>query len=133
MLLAAALIGISRLVEPTSTSLEQALPEVLVNVWYALMTVGSTVCLLGIFWRDAVSGLLIERAGMFSLCSAGLVYTVALISAGGWRAVAAASFVLAFGVACAVRAVDIGRILVRIKALQLVREEVLNNGDDEGS
>ncbi len=117
MLIAAVMVGVSRVLEPTSGALERGLPTTLVVIWYVLLTLASATALAGIFWREALAGLLIERAGLFGLASAGTVYALALISSGGWNAVAAAGFVLGFAGASVVRAVDIGRILIRIRAL----------------
>lgn len=133
MLVAAAVVGFSRVLAPASGSLEKTLPPILVTSWYVLLAFGSVVGLTGICWRNAITGLLIERSGLFFLCSAGLVYSIALITAGGFRAVAAASFVLGFGLASAFRAVDIGRMLTRNRALDLAREAVLRADEEGGS
>lgn len=128
MLLSAAAVGFSRLLAPASGSLERTLPPILVTSWYLLLAVGSAVCLIGIAWRKPIFGLLIERAGLFFLCSAGLLYSIVLVAAGGAKAIAAASFVLGFGLASGFRAWDIGRILVQVRALSLAREAVLKEG-----
>ena len=81
--------------------------------------------------RETSRGLLIERAGLFLLTASGLVYTITLVASGGWRAVAAASFVLGFAGASAIRAFEIGRMLVRVKALALARRAVLEGDSKE--
>lgn len=129
MLSVAAVVGFSRLLAPTSGTLERALPMWLTVVWYVLLAVGSVTGLAGVFWKEPVAGLLIERAGLFALCSSGLVYSIALIAVGGWGAVAAASFVLGFGVASAVRAIDIGRVLVKMQLLASAQNMVLDTED----
>jgi hypothetical protein len=132
MLIAASVVGLSRVLVPSPGSLERALPDYLVVTWYVLLVMGSVACLLGIFWRTAVTGLLIERAGMIFLCAAGLIYSIALLAVGGGRAIPASSFVVGFGLASALRALDIGRILVQIRALTLAREAVLTEAELEG-
>jgi len=123
MLVSAAAVGVSRLLsEPTSGSLERTLPPALLLAWYLLLTFGSVVSLMGVFWRGAIVGLLIERSGLWALTSACLVFGIALLSAGGVRGLAASLFLFGFAAACLVRAVEIGRILSRIRALG----EVLN-------
>jgi len=131
MLLAAAVVGVSRVLQPTSGTLERALPWLLVVIWYVLLSLASVTALLGIFWREVLAGLLIERAGLMGLASAGSVYAIALIAVGGWTAVAAAGFVMGFAGASVVRAVDIGRILVRIRAL--TTQAVKDAADEEES
>lgn len=131
MLLAAAFVGLSRLLEPTSGTLERELPTAMVLGWYAFLASGSLIALAGVWWKEPTAGLLIERAGLFLLTSSGLVYTITLVASGGWRAVAAASFVLGFAGASAVRAFDIGRVIVRMKALALARRAVLEGDSKE--
>src|ERR1041384_7323551 len=90
MLVSAAAVGVSRLLsEPTSGSLERTLPPALLLAWYLLLTFGSVVSLMGVFWRGAIVGLLIERSGLWALTSACLVFGIALLSAGGVRGLAA--------------------------------------------
>lgn len=130
MLLAAVTVGASRvLAEPTSGSLERALNPLLLNVWYVLLTTGSVIALTGVFWRHPAVGLRVEQAGLIMLTSAGLVYGGALVGTAGWKGLAAAAFIFAFAVACALRARDTGRILSRIRALGAAQEVVLNEGD----
>lgn len=126
MLLSAAAVGVSRLLAgSTSGSLERTLPPGLLLVWYVLLTFGSVVSLVGVFWVEPVTGLLVERSGLWALSSACAVFGVAIVTVGGLRGVAASLFLFGFTVACLLRAVDIGRILSRIRALG----EVLNEGD----
>lgn len=129
MLFAAGVVGLSRFLAPTSGTLEREIPSWLVVSWYAVLFCGAVTALAGISWRDPVTGLLIERAGLWFLTVSGLVYTIVLVSSGGFRALAAAIFVLGFGGASAVRAYDIGRVLVRLKALALAHKAVLSEGE----
>lgn len=83
--------------------------------WGALLTLGAIIALIGIFWRDPVTGLEIEAAGRWMLGPASVAYTVALVAyADG--IFFPALFVLAFGIACMVRLVDISRMLREWKA-----------------
>lgn len=132
MLLAASVVGFSRVLVPSPSSLERALPDFLVTSWYLLLVLGSVIGLAGIVWRAPLTGLLIERSGLFFLCAAGLIYSIALMSVGGLRGIPSGSFVLAFGLASALRAIDIGRILVKARALDLAREAVLREEEVEG-
>jgi hypothetical protein len=131
MLIAAVLIGASRLLAQTSGSIERALPDLLVLVWYTFLLFSSAISLTGVFWRETTTGLLIERAGLFGIGAACLVYAIALITVGGVAAIAAAGFVLAYSGAALVRAIDIGRILIRIKALAIATQVVLNEGEQQ--
>jgi hypothetical protein len=131
MLAAAALIGASRVLQPTSGSLQRALPDILVLVWFVLILVASTTALVGIFWKVPTTGLRIEQAGLVVMASVCIVYTIVLIVVGGWGALAAAGFVMGFAGAAAVRAWDIGRILNRIHALALATEVVLNEEESK--
>jgi len=131
MLFSAVLVGASRvLAEPTSGSLERALPPYLVTAWYILLTFGSVVALVGVFWRDGITGLLIERAGLFSLSAACLVYGLSISMTGGFRGLAAATFVFGFSAAALTRAIDVGRIIRFVRALALVEQAVLDEGGE---
>lgn len=133
MLGSACLVGCSRLISRPSSALEHAMPDWLVTAWYVVLAFGSIVSLVGVFWREPSTGLLIERAGMWFLSSSALVYTIALFGVGGSRALAAASFVGGFSAASALRSVDVSRILVKVRGMELAREAVLRpeGADDE--
>lgn len=131
MLMATLFISASRLVAQNSGTIERTLSPLLVVVWYSLLAFGSGVALLGVFWKEPLAGLLIERSGLFFLIAATTVYSFALIYSAGFRGVAAAAFVVGFAAASSIRAVDIGRILIRIRAMAVATETVLNEEESK--
>jgi hypothetical protein len=130
MLFAALFISVSRLIAQNSGTIERTLPPGLIVAWYAMLAIGSFVALSGVFWREPLAGLLIERAGLLFLIAATVIYSFALLYAAGFRGAAAASFVVAFAAASSIRAIDIGRILVRIRAVAVATGAVLDEGEE---
>jgi hypothetical protein len=123
LLLAGMVVGFSRVVIPSPLSVSMALPPTIVVVWHLLMGVGSLIGLVGIMWKDPLTGLLVERAGLWFLSAGGGAYALALFSV-GLRAVPAACFVVSFAVACLLRAIDIARVLRRLRRVTLTVREV---------
>ena len=129
MLFAAAVVGFSRVLAPTSGALERALPMWLALAFYLLLSFGSVTALVGVFWREPTGGLLTERAGLLVLGSACVFFGGTVLTVAGLQGVASATFVFGFAAAALIRAFDIGRIVSRIHALALAQEAVLNEGD----
>lgn len=73
--------------------------------WHLLLLLGSAAALVGAYWPDAITGVLIVRAAMWPLSAGATVYAVGLGLAGQWRpALAVALFAGVF----AWRAAQIG-------------------------
>jgi hypothetical protein len=75
-------------------------------LWDGLLVVGGGVGLAGAAWRDAVTGLLIERSAMLPLGTGAYLYAIPVGYSTGLLAAVA---VVAFGVAAHWRAVQITR------------------------
>lgn len=131
MLCAAVVVGFSRALAPTSGAIQRGLPLPVTVSWYSLLAVGGIICLVGIYWREKVTGLIVERAGLCLLTAGALAYSIVLVTVGGWSGVAAGAFILAFGIAAALRSIDIGRILRRVRLLRSAQEVLLDEGGGE--
>lgn len=59
------------------------LPDWVVTVWYMLLCIGGLVGLVGVWIRETLTSLLVERAGMLFLGPVGVAYSLALLIAGG--------------------------------------------------
>lgn len=79
--------------------------------WAALLLVGASISLIGIYLKSETRGLVLEQAGMFWTGGACLVYTYALLSY-NWEAglLIAAAFG-SFGASCLLRFRDIRKSL----------------------
>lgn len=82
------------------------LPAWLDLSWYLLLGAGGLVVLAGTWWRDAILGVLIARAGYWPLGAGGVCYTAALLASGQVRS---GIVICGFAAACIVRAVMIRR------------------------
>lgn len=97
---AAALVGGPR---PSAAG---QLPWWLDGSWYALLGVGATLVIVGMWWRDPIAGVLIARAGYWPLGAGSVVYAAALWLSGQHRS---AVIIGGFAVACVWRASVIRR------------------------
>lgn len=100
--------GLTRLLEPEHIP---HVPPVITAGWYLLLVVGGSVAVSGLYWRDAVTGALLNRAGLI------LVGTGAYVQAGlvghalTGPALLSAAILVLFGVACHSRARTVSRWL----------------------
>lgn len=102
--------------QPTSGSIESNLPHWMAVTWGLSLLVGSTLGLLGSFWRgDYDTGLLLERMGLDLAGFAAVAYSVIVVISTGWLGLLAGAIVLGFGASCLTRARDIGRIFHRAR------------------
>lgn len=107
---------------PPPGSLTADLPRWMVTLWYTLLCIGGLVALVGVWLRNQTLSLLVERAGMMIFSPSALLYSVALFSLGGGRAMAYGSVVLAFAISGFIRIVRIGvyieKVRERVRSLQ---------------
>lgn len=88
----------------TAGRVEQVLPHPVLVAWGAVLTVGSGMTLLGMFWPGSVAtGILCKRFGMLALTIASFVYSTVLVSLLGFAALLPAGVTVGFGWACAVQ------------------------------
>lgn len=74
--------------------------------WYLLLAAGGATVLAGAWWRDALTGVLLIRAGMWPTGAGACAYAVVLAAMGRPNT---AIIITGFGVACLWRAVQISR------------------------
>lgn len=110
--------------KPTAGSLDDALNDTISTIWGIVLSGGSFAALVGIFWPfDRRSGLLIKRAGFFSVSIASAIYSAVLFVNFGERALFAGGVVLGFGVACFVQFKAINKVIHAIIGVTKVNEE----------
>ncbi len=102
--------------EPNSGTIEAELPKMVVNLWGAMLLLGSTLALIGLFWRGgrAASGLLMERTGLVGVGGASIVYAATALVSVGLDAAFSGCITAGFGAACFTQARRIG---LRIRAV----------------
>lgn len=99
------------------SSLERALPAVVLYAWSWSLLLGGVLGLAGCYWRRNVElGLALERGGMMLATASGLLYVGAILSLAWPAGVGAAIYIGSYAAACLVRALQITRDLRRIDA-----------------
>lgn len=96
---------------PRPGSINSQLPEALAVGWGITLALGSVTALAGIWWRNRVSGIILEQIGLVAVGWAAIIYGAAAVIFAGWSAALPASLVLGFGVACLVRWRQLQKIL----------------------
>lgn len=122
LLALAAISGLPLIIgEPTSGTIDEALPYPLVLVWGLMLLVGSTIALVGLYWRGrSATGLVLERAGLIGVGGASLVYATALVILVQFEGAFSSCITAGFGLACFTQA---RRISMRIQmVLDQMRE-----------
>lgn len=95
-------------------SIQEGIGPVGTYVWYGALLAGGLVAMLGIFWRDRATGLVMEALGLFTSGVATLFYgAAALVILGGVVAYPASSL-FGYGAAAIWRSVQIRNFLVRV-------------------
>lgn len=115
LLVACMLSGVNGLLNPfkASVSASSVLPEWELYAWYGGLLVGGIIALVG-YLRKTLFSLALERTGLILLTAMSLVYSITLV-ANDLTLAFAASFVIAFGVACAFRVRQISLELKRVQ------------------
>lgn len=96
----------------TPNSVRAELPDWIGFMWGLSLLMGSVLALVGSFWQgDYTNGLTIERIGLIISGAAAAMFGVVLLSFAGAPALVSACLTFGFGIACIVRARDIGHII----------------------
>lgn len=86
---------------PAAGTLEAALDRQVVIGWAALLTLGATCALAGMFWpADIRTGLLIKRLGYVALTFAATIYALVIIATFQREALLIGGILLGFAYAC---------------------------------
>ena len=75
------------------------MPEYMVALWGWTAMLGGTLGLLGSFWRDRITGLLLERVALAGVAGASIVYGSVLLYVARGTGVVAASFLIGISIA----------------------------------
>lgn len=70
------------------------------QLWGGFLVVGSVVAVAGSYWRDKISGMLIERAGIFLLGGASAIWPILIILMIGFRSPFTVVSTFIFAVTC---------------------------------
>lgn len=112
MLTAAVFAGTSALLtEAAPATLESLIPQWTVYVWSFLLITGGALGLPAGFWKDRLTGLLLERIALASLAAACFVYAIVLLAVAGGPGTTAAVFQMTVSIAAIWRIVHVNREL----------------------
>jgi hypothetical protein len=106
---------------PEPGSIEAALPTWGVFAWQSILAFGSVGSLLGIFWRDRATGLIMEQLGMAFVGVASVIYSASVWAIAGPGAAIPGGIILGFGIACLIRWRDIQRTINAVHVEELRR------------
>jgi hypothetical protein len=95
----------------SSGLLSALLPRYAVVTWALVMMVGGMIAIVGSWWRDRVTGLLMERIALTAIASTSLVYGGSVIYLFGERVVLAGAITVGVSIASAWRVVHVNREL----------------------
>lgn len=82
--------------------------------WYLLLLIGGVVGLVGVYWRNVLTGMLIERIGLSSVAFAISVYVLALFTSAGLHALGTGILLTSLASACVWRITAINHDLKRV-------------------
>lgn len=100
----------------TAQSMHALLPDWMAISWGFSLCLGAALGLVGSYWPKAnyATALTLERAGLWIVGPAALVYAaVLLLYAGALQGLTAALITAGFGASCIKRAHDIGKVISR--------------------
>jgi hypothetical protein len=92
-------------------TMQELLPDYMVDLWGWTMMVGGLLGLIAGFWKDRITGLLMERLALLTIGGVTLVYGVVVLAVGGLGATTAGTFCLSMSVASFWRVVHVNREL----------------------
>lgn len=117
MFLASVFSGAQALIrnDAAPATLEGLIPTWTVLVWAALLVVAGAVGVPAGFWKDRITGLLMERIALAALCAAVVVYGLVLIDVAGKPGTVSACFQMSVGIAAVWRIRHVNRELKILK------------------
>lgn len=101
---------------PEPGSIEAELPTWAVFGWQTILAVGSVTSLVGIFWRNRATGLILEQLGLAFVGVASVIYAASVWAAAGIPAGIPGGIILGFGMACLIRWRDIQKTIDAVAA-----------------
>ena len=116
---------------PPPASIEASLPIELVRGWSGLLFFGAAIALVGVYWRNRVTGIIIEQVGFIWLGLAAVVYSAAIGKVVGVDNGAGVNIAMIFGFAMAAfwRAGQIQSDLNELHRLQKIHQADEAEGD----
>lgn len=93
------------------TTMEAVLPDYMVVIWGITLLISGGLGIVAGWWPDRITGLLLERIALGTLCGVSAIYGVVVASQAGGPAVVTSSFQISVSVAAGWRIVHVNREL----------------------
>lgn len=114
-------------------SIADQVPHWVGLLWSATFALGAGVALLGVLWRDHLTGWVLELSGRIALAPTAAGYAALLAGvATHWGTAIVVSILAAIGVASGARIYQLLHRFRRFKAVVLAQREVLSGDDRRG-
>lgn len=110
IMVACIIAGAGNLVDSQS-AINDVLPAYIVKIWAISLLAAGALTLTGAYFKDRIMGLLIERAGLTTLCGAAVCYGVAIILVAGPAAAVPGPLTISIGIAAGWRVIHVNREL----------------------
>lgn len=92
-------------------SINELLPDWAADIWGGMLVLGAITALVGIFWRNRVTGIVLEQVGLMAVGLGTLFYGVGVGLSVGQDGIYAMIFVFGFGTSCIWRYFQLARFL----------------------
>lgn len=106
---------------PKPMSIDTLVPGWAATLWGVGLSGGAGLALVGIAWRERITGIILEQIGLVATGLASLFYVLCIVLVVGKAGVSGAAVIGGFGVACLWQWWQLERLLARIK--QIARDE----------
>lgn len=108
---------------PEPGSIRALMPAWLSWGWSATLLAGSVTAIAGIYWRNRITGLILEQLGLAGTGVGAAAYAVAVVYIAGTDGLIAGAFCIGFSVACVRRYFHIQQTLDVTHEVQVRREK----------
>lgn len=84
-------------------SIERQLPQPFIYMWAIMLAVGPIVTIVGIMWRNLITGIGLEQIGCWMLGGGAIIYGVAVITYNHAAGLQSGALLIVFGLFCLAR------------------------------
>lgn len=113
-----AFVGLPLLLdEARPGSVAELLPDWASDIWGAMLVLGAIVALAGIYWRNRVTGIVLEQVGLAAVGGGAIFYAMVVYVGIGTRGLYAIIFIFGFGISCIWRYFQLARYLGTLRAV----------------
>lgn len=97
----------------TPGSIAATLSPLQQDIWGVMLCLGATIAIVGIAWKDRVTGIILEQIGLMAVGCSTILYALVILYATGSSGYLSAGIIGSFGLACISRWRRLGKALKR--------------------